>query len=541
MIAKRLHTLVAALLVCATAAAQHPAAYFMEGSTLRSRLNPALAPQRGYFDIPALGGVDAAVNTDVALDRLLFTRGGRLVTLLDREVSAADALAGLSADNRVGSDVRLSLLSFGSYARNGKSFWSVDINVRASGEVNLPRSLVEFAKRGDDGAIRNLSAAAESWVDAGFAYSFPLLDERLYLGFRAKAVVGGARARLDFDRLDVVLHEERWSVDAQGTLDAHIPGAAVEYRTDEAGDRYFEPSDISVDGFRPAGYGMALDLGVACDILPDLKASLAVTDLGFIVWNARSAVQGTAAARLEYTGVEIAGGQGASSPDFDLDDLMRFAARGSRIPAVAPPRVAGAALREPLPRHDHAPRPHGVGQLHPRRMVHARLRLHAGQHGRLAGAGAQPLPGVDQPLRGHRPAHGASVASVLPRAAAHGPRHAGARHPHGAFGAAPRGGLAALRPASCGRPIAVAPPQPKRPRNPRAPEVSLPGSFFAGGRCCVRTRLRRSVGAPCSVRAAIARTGRGPTPPAAGGAPKREPRGENIGIPEFFVTFVRIF
>ncbi len=160
MIAKRLHTLVAALFVCATAAAQHPAAYFMKGSTLRSRLNPALVPQRGYFDIPALGGVDAAVNTDVALDRLLFTRGGRLVTLLDREVSAADALAGLSADNRVGGDVRLSLLSFGSYARNGKSFWSVDINVRASGEVNLPRSLVEFAKRGDDGAIRNLSAAA---------------------------------------------------------------------------------------------------------------------------------------------------------------------------------------------------------------------------------------------------------------------------------------------------------------------------------------------------------------------------------------------
>lgn len=344
MIAKRLHTLVAALLVCATAAAQHPAAYFMEGSTLRSRLNPALAPQRGYFDIPALGGVDAAVNTDVALDRLLFTRGGRLVTLLDREVSAADALAGLSADNRVGGDVRLSLLSFGSYARNGKSFWSVDINVRASGEVNLPRSLVEFAKRGDDGAIRNLSAAAESWVDAGFAYSFPLLDERLYLGFRAKAVAGGARARLDFDRLDVVLHEERWSVDAQGTLDAHIPGAAVEYRTDEAGDRYFEPSDISVDGFRPAGYGMALDLGVACDILPDLKASLAVTDLGFIVWNARSAVQGTAAARLEYTGVEIAGGQGASSPDFDLDDLMRFAPAEARSEA----RMMHADLRAGL-------------------------------------------------------------------------------------------------------------------------------------------------------------------------------------------------
>ena len=330
MIVKKLYRLAAALSVCATAAAQNPAAYFMEGSTLRSQFNPALAPRRGYFNIPALGGIDVGMNNDVALDRLLFTRGGRLVTILDREVSAADALAGLSADNQVGSDVRLSLLGFGKYARDGKTFWAVDINLRADAEFNLPRSLVEFAKRGDDGMIRNLSAAAESWVDAGFTYSFPLLDERLYLGFKAKLVIGGARARLDFDRLDVVLHEERWAVDAQGTLDAYIPGAAVDYRTDEAGRPYFEPSDIDVDGFRPAGYGMAFDLGATYDILPEFKASLSVTDLGFISWTARSAVRGTAVAHPEYTGVEIADGQSVSSPDFDLDDLMRFAPAEAR-------------------------------------------------------------------------------------------------------------------------------------------------------------------------------------------------------------------
>lgn len=46
---KLLYTL-AAVLVCTGAAAQNPTLYFMEGVPLRSQMNPALAPQRGYFN-----------------------------------------------------------------------------------------------------------------------------------------------------------------------------------------------------------------------------------------------------------------------------------------------------------------------------------------------------------------------------------------------------------------------------------------------------------------------------------------------------------
>lgn len=55
---KLLYTL-AAVLVCTGAAAQNPTLYFMEGVPLRSQMNPALAPQRGYFNIPVLGGLAA--------------------------------------------------------------------------------------------------------------------------------------------------------------------------------------------------------------------------------------------------------------------------------------------------------------------------------------------------------------------------------------------------------------------------------------------------------------------------------------------------
>ena len=42
---KKIRILLAALLVTVGAAAQNPSSYFMEGSTFRSQLNPAFAPQ----------------------------------------------------------------------------------------------------------------------------------------------------------------------------------------------------------------------------------------------------------------------------------------------------------------------------------------------------------------------------------------------------------------------------------------------------------------------------------------------------------------
>ena len=37
--------------------------YFMEGTHYRMQLNPALAPGRGYINIPAIGSLNATVNS----------------------------------------------------------------------------------------------------------------------------------------------------------------------------------------------------------------------------------------------------------------------------------------------------------------------------------------------------------------------------------------------------------------------------------------------------------------------------------------------
>ncbi|MCM1150931.1 MAG: DUF5723 family protein [Alistipes sp.] len=323
---KKTLLLCATLLFAAGVAAQNPTAYFMEGSTFRTQFNPALAPQRGYFNLPVAGAVGVDMSNTVALDDFLFRRDGKLVSLLDPAVSTAEALRGIHDKNVVGAQLRMNVIGFGKYTRNRKNFWSFGIDLRADAEVSIPGSMVRFVKQGDAGTIRNMGLSMSSYLDAGFSYSFPLLGDKLYVGAKARFLVGLARVGIDFDRIDITLQEDRWAVRAEGTLDANIPGSEVEYRYDENRLPYFEPKDLdfSLGKLKPAGYGFAVDLGATYEILPDLKASLAVVDLGFIAWNRGTSVRGSSTVESEYTGVAVENGETISSPDFSIEELTRF-------------------------------------------------------------------------------------------------------------------------------------------------------------------------------------------------------------------------
>ena len=239
---KKIYTLIAAALLATGAAAQNPTAYFMEGSTFRSQFNPAFAPLRGYVNIPAIGGVNINVGGNIAVDNILFSRDGKLVTLLD------------------------------------------------------------------------------SYLEAAFSYSFPLMDDRLYIGIRGKFLAGLARAQVTYDRFDISLREDRWAVLTQGTLDLTAAGAKVETGPDS---ETFEIGDLDFKPTKPAGYGFALDLGATYDILPNLQASLAVTDLGFISWSKKNSVMGVSTQETEFTGATVPENASEPVPDFDLE-MLKF-------------------------------------------------------------------------------------------------------------------------------------------------------------------------------------------------------------------------
>ena len=339
---KKIPFLFALLLLPAGLAAQNPTACFMEGSTFRTQFNPAFAPVRGYVNLPVAGALNVSMGNTVALDDFFFRHGSAYVTLLDPAVSASEALRGIRDRNTLSADVRMNVVGFGKYTANGKRFWSVDINVRADAEFSLPGSMVRFVKQGHDGAIRDLGFSFDSYLDAGFGYSFPLLGDKLYVGAKAKFIVGLARMKFNYDRIDVALQEERWAVEAEGTLDAHLPGFEIGSHDD--GDRrpYYDLTalDLSARRFAPAGYGFAVDLGAVYEILPDLKASLAVVDLGFIGWARSASVRGRSSFAEEYTGIVVENGETLSSPDFSLDNLTRF----ERIDGASGTRMLSATM-----------------------------------------------------------------------------------------------------------------------------------------------------------------------------------------------------
>ena len=317
---KKIYTFIAAALLATGAAAQNPTAYFMEGSTFRSQFNPAFAPLRGYVNIPAIGGVNINVGGNIAVDNILFSRDGKLVTLLDSSVSAADALSGLKQNNLLGMDFRMNVIGFGAFTKNHKNFWSFDLNVRVNEDANLPYSLFEFIKLGKEGQIRNFGTSTDSYLEAAFSYSFPLMDDRLYIGIRGKFLAGLARAQVTYDRFDISLREDRWAVLTQGTLDLTAAGAKVETDPDS---ETFEIGDLDFKPTKPAGYGFALDLGATYDILPNLQASLAVTDLGFISWSKKNSVMGVSTQETEFTGATVPENASEPVPDFDLE-MLKF-------------------------------------------------------------------------------------------------------------------------------------------------------------------------------------------------------------------------
>ena len=320
---KLLYTL-AAVLVCTGAAAQNPTLYFMEGVPLRSQMNPALAPQRGYFNIPVLGGLAVTAGGNTSLDHLLFRRDGRLVTLLSPSVSSADALSDLHSKNLVNADIRVNLLGFGAYTANRKHFWSFDLNLRTSVSTQFPYELFHFFKTGESAQVRNLGLSSDAYAEAGFNYSFPI-GEKFYVGARVKFLVGLARAKSYFTQFNVSLGENEWYAEAVGELEVNSNLLTIPTRQEAGQDgvyrNYYQLDDMEFDAkFKPAGYGAAFDIGATYEPIPNLLVSAAVNDIGFIAWNKASSMHGTVSRRLTFDGAQV-DASWVADIDFDLGEL----------------------------------------------------------------------------------------------------------------------------------------------------------------------------------------------------------------------------
>lgn len=279
--------------------------YFMDGVNMRMQLNPALQPMKGYINIPVLGCFEmGAYSNSIGIKNTsnIIDNNGDLDydKLLDH----------LKQDNRLNLNVNTDILSFGWY--RGKSFWSVNVGLHIDVGYSIPKSMFEythysserdydrlFAKGAPD--IRNFSLNVNGYSDIGVGYSRPI-NNKLTVGGRVKLLLGIANAELKLDELRMTPESNPYDSGYSSVLlrtKAHLYTSMHGMGLTENENGIID--DVDFDKFGIAGYGAAVDLGLAYKISNRITVSAAINDLGFISWSKSSTSYAEAISNRDLT------------------------------------------------------------------------------------------------------------------------------------------------------------------------------------------------------------------------------------------------
>ena len=160
---------IAAMLLPVMAGAQAlKGSYFMENSVNRNKMNPAFAPRANYLHIPAVGNLGVGAVTNLDVPTFMYPHEGELLTFLHKDVSVEQFDMALAQYPHIDADMGTNILNFGFYNKK-KAFWTFDLSVRAGVDVDVPRDLFMFVKKGTGTAgesfnIANFNAYASASV-----------------------------------------------------------------------------------------------------------------------------------------------------------------------------------------------------------------------------------------------------------------------------------------------------------------------------------------------------------------------------------------
>lgn len=268
--------------------------YFLEGYTYRHMLNPAFAPERGYFAFPALGNLNITVTSNVGLSSFLYpTKNGELTTFMSPDVKASTFLGKLKEVNHIDQNLDLMILSFGFRGFGGYNTFT--LSSRTASSFAFPKDLFTFMKLGQNKErthynFKNLGIEASEIVELGLGHSRQINDN-LRAGAKLKVLLGVGNFNARISDMDVTLSNDLWEVKADGEVNIAAGSGLVVPTKGETGkaknpgeETLIDWDNIDYDKFGLGGLGFGLDLGATYQLLPDLELSAAVTDLSFMSW-----------------------------------------------------------------------------------------------------------------------------------------------------------------------------------------------------------------------------------------------------------------
>ena len=265
------------------ASAQSRGSYFFENSLLRSKLNPAFAPQVTYLSVPVAGSFSLDVAGNVGYGNLVFPRGDKNYLFLNENVPAEDFLAKLpDADPYLQERFATDLLG-GGMAVGSHGYATVSLSFVQDGRGALPGDLLRFAKVSDAGQFSGrfdnfrVLLAGYTSLAAGYSHDLNALVSGLRVGGRLQLLVGTAAANVAIHQMDLQFGPDLVAAHSFGS--GSLSGIS------------YDPSEgFSLMGFGLRGIGAAVDLGAAYRIplhgfVDDIELSASVCDLGWLHFN----------------------------------------------------------------------------------------------------------------------------------------------------------------------------------------------------------------------------------------------------------------
>ncbi|KAA6346755.1 hypothetical protein EZS27_005756 [termite gut metagenome] len=275
-----------ALFVMGISAQDIRSAYFLKGTSLNHRMNPAFVSEHNYVSIPVLGNMYINTQANVGLSNFIYNYDNPsygLTTFLNSSVDREGFLNKLHDNNKIDINLNTTIFSAGFYALGG--FNTVELGLKSSVSFNLPYTLFDFMKSGMKDAdniyhIKDLSARSNNYVELALGHARPI-DDYLVVGAKIKGLIGIANFDAKED-MYIRMNGSQWEVKADGTLDAVVKGGQFETELSGKGAKItgFELNSPGIGGI-----GVGLDLGASYRLAEDLTLSAAILDLGFISWS----------------------------------------------------------------------------------------------------------------------------------------------------------------------------------------------------------------------------------------------------------------
>lgn len=324
--------LMAAAAALPAGAQEFRSAYFMQTSTTRHELNPALLDE-SFVTMPLLplGYLNIGTTGNVGLSNFVYKmgpdwqgygeHGNTLTTFMHPNVDRADFLNGLKDNNRMSVSLKYQLAGVAFKGFGGYNV--IDLSLRSNSGAAVPKSLFAFMKdtgEEDHYKISNMGLRSENYLELGLGHSHKI-DDKLTVGGKVKLLWGLGYADFDAENINVNLADGTWQIDGNAKLTAAVMKTDLKYNDNpdkmKDGRRRFDGIDDFKGGL--AGFGLAFDLGATYKVLDELTVSASLTDLGFINWS--TARQATSQGTWTFDGFKHSIPAGGSDPNAkDLQD-----------------------------------------------------------------------------------------------------------------------------------------------------------------------------------------------------------------------------